>query len=426
MLAALTTTALAGALLASNAGRAAPSPAKDQGPVAVPPGKVPVASPADPVGPVRVPVGPVRPVTIPPITHLPGVDCKKLHDNWGQVQPQKLVVQVPDAMGNCPIAGCGLNGSWLGSGVRFRTLHVTAGALNPQNLRVRDFTQDGRVLRLEVVGQQLKGIKRDASDVIEGRALIGAKLALEHVDAAGRVDMTYTLKIADVKDEDFWTTCRAGADCRDAIPKVRLYTFTVSASDGCEVQLCRPGLSDKYQGGVNGTAVIFRGDYYEEGTHAVRTSPVNDYDQDVFNIACVGTAISKLHLLRHTTAADPTRPTAPGQRQALLRLLDADYCGTGGSFTDDGVPMWLGFDSPRWEPSGESRYPMGPGGVVEAQWNERGASCLNAPRLTSTDRARIDEACRLAGRAAPIACPAPDPAHPVMRGNSAISWNRPR
>ncbi|TMQ14769.1 MAG: hypothetical protein E6J91_14585 [Deltaproteobacteria bacterium] len=245
------------------------------------------------------------------------VDCKKLHYNWEQLASVGDPVPLQASMGNCPVAGCGLNGVWLGSGVQFRTLHTTAGALNPQRVRIREFKKGSDVLRLQVTGQELQGIMRDSSVILQGEELIGSQLWLEHVDPTGHVE-PYLLTIADsvvagvavrgARYEDFWATCTAGDRCAGAPPRARLYSFTVRAGDGCEVQLCRPGLDDSYHGNLDGTAVIFRGDYYDETSHRVFTTPQNTYDEDVFNIACIGTAISKLHMLRHTTAADPARP----------------------------------------------------------------------------------------------------------------------
>jgi len=425
----------------------------------------PGAGRAEPVAPATPKNTPVRPIPlrpplpappsaqpVPPLP-VPQVDCKARHFSW--VQPLKYSSLPPvgqsssaaalaDSMGNCPVAGCGLNGAWLGSGVQFRTLHTTAGAPNPQGLRIREFRKGLDVLRLQVSGQDLQGIKRDSSEVLDGEALIGAQLMLEQVDAVGRVVMGYQLTIADsvvagrtvrgVRDEEFWTTCIDPAHCTGAPKYARLYSFTVRASDGCEVRLCRPGLSDTYQGNLDGTAVIFRGDYYDERSHKVFATPQNTYDEDVFNIACVGTAISKLHMLRHTAASDPARPTlrdpappsTPEQRTTMLRLLTADYCGSGGTFTEDGLPIWLDFDSRRWKPSLDSRYTPGATATIDARWNADGASCLLVPRLRTTERSRVDAACARVGRPALPTCTAPlDTSRASLSGNYAISWTPP-
>ncbi|TMQ03819.1 MAG: hypothetical protein E6J90_52765 [Deltaproteobacteria bacterium] len=353
-----------------------------------------------PSGPVQPDRGPILPAQ---------VDCKKLHYNWEQLASVGDPVPLQASMGNCPVAGCGLNGVWLGSGVQFRTLHTTAGALNPQRVRIREFKKGSDVLRLQVTGQELQGIMRDSSVILQGEELIGSQLWLEHVDPTGHVE-PYLLR---------------------APPRARLYSFTVRAGDGCEVQLCRPGLDDSYHGNLDGTAVIFRGDYYDETSHRVFTTPQNTYDEDVFNIACIGTAISKLHMLRHTTAADPARPrpapthlTFAEERQTLLRLLTADYCGTGGSFTEEGLPIWLDFNHERWQPTSGSRYVPGPMPTIEARWAPNGASCLLVPRLPTTDRSRVDAVCRAARRSPPSpSCPLPwDPERAVTHGNYAISW----
>src|ERR1044071_5973082 len=125
------------------------------------------------------------------------VACHRPHDRGGVVEPgtggtpdtkvcaarhgvwprTALAAQDP----NCPIEYCGLNGSWLGSGVRFRTLHID-GAANPQGLRIKAFHTGGPSpvkLQLDVVGQELLG--RTPSGLYQGQALEGAKLILERV-----------------------------------------------------------------------------------------------------------------------------------------------------------------------------------------------------------------------------------------------------
>jgi ADYC domain len=63
-----------------------------------------------------------------------------------------------------------------------------------------------------------------------------------------------------------------------------------------------------------------------------------------------------MHLMRHTNAGALTAdghiayPTTTAQRQAMLKMLTADYCGTGRSFTVDGQALKYG-DSGVWYPA---------------------------------------------------------------------------
>ena len=100
---------------------------------------------------------------------------------------------------------------------------------------------------------------------------------------------------------------------------------------------------------IKGMAVIFRGDRYDEKAKTVNETGGTD---TWFNIACAGTTVAKMHLLRHTWAGnrDGRRPTSENQRQAVLKMLVADYCGNGKPFTVDGHPLVYAYNK-AWEPS---------------------------------------------------------------------------
>lgn len=92
------------------------------------------------------------------------------------------------------------------------------------------------------------------------------------------------------------------------------------------------------------------------------------------NIACVGDGPSKMLLYRHRpeTAANDPHWSSPDQRQALLRMWAADYCGTGTTFTRQGEPLtWR--DRFDW-------MTEAPWTSVEAVWTPDGAACLSSPR----------------------------------------------
>jgi hypothetical protein len=335
--------------------------------------------------------------------------CTKNHGAWAT-----SFVHDP----SCPIDYCGLNGSWLGSGVRFRTLHINGGA-NPQGLRIKAFHSGSTPpvkLNLDVVGQELLG--RTPSGPYQGAQLNGAQIILTQpaadpgrLSGVGIPDTTYTLTITDVRTADFWSECKADEDCTAAPDQVNFYKFNAVSSDGCEIELCKPGLADGYDGGLSGTAVIFRGDYYDDDGYTVRATPPSPADSDVFNIACLGSAISKLHLLRLTTAGGHvTNQNTVKLRQAMLKLLTADYCGAGVPFTQDGIPVDLGFKSLRWRPSVASQYRLHGPDAVDALWTDTGASCLGVPRMAKHGwaepelRAAIASTCSAHSKPSPPAC----------------------
>ncbi|MFY0538849.1 ADYC domain-containing protein [Nannocystis pusilla] len=66
------------------------------------------------------------------------------------------------------------------------------------------------------------------------------------------------------------------------------------------------------------------------------------------------------------------------QRQATIRMITADYCGDGYSFTEDGTHL-------DWENLAETVSPDAPPSWsdIEALWDEDGAVCLSNPRLAT-------------------------------------------
>jgi hypothetical protein len=77
-------------------------------------------------------------------------------------------------------------------------------------------------------------------------------------------------------------------------------------------------------------------------------------------------------------AEDGVHHTTPTEREAGLRSIRADYCGTGKPFTKDGTMI-------DWEATAGWLWVDGPGEDTEAIWTDAGAMCLTNPRLMSLD-----------------------------------------
>jgi hypothetical protein len=72
------------------------------------------------------------------------------------------------------------------------------------------------------------------------------------------------------------------------------------------------------------------------------------------------------------------RQASPAERQATLRMVTADYCGTGHSFTVNGTPV-------AWRDAAGLVEPIGKENVIEALWDADGAICLTKPRHADLD-----------------------------------------
>lgn len=321
----------------------------------------------------------------------------------------------------CPPHECGVNGAWLGRGVPFRELRLDGVAVtdNPapdreiaSRLRIKRFLSKGDdELEIGFVDGKLDElVGKGPTGTLQGKLLEGSRIILT-IDSDNEIWRPhYTLKIEEVQYKPASTCGATVGPCRQ-IPLYRFTAVREHDGGGCRVELCEPGLSDEHDV-LKGYAVIFTGDRYRDKGYVVRSKDSStgwtDGDSKVFNIACHGTAVYKLHFLGHTSASNSSSPepeldpTAVGpalsavpsttvpQRQTMLRMLAGDYCGHGRPFTRDGHPLSYGFaGSPRWNRS----FGLDSAVSIDARWNENGATCLGTPRLGKDLRERIRLEC---------------------------------
>ncbi len=101
-------------------------------------------------------------------------------------------------------------------------------------------------------------------------------------------------------------------------------------------------------------------------------------DTTWFNLGCAGSALAKLALTGHTEAARDagTFVTTLSERQTMLKLLTADYCGTGTPFTVAGQPLnWV-------DDHATMKLLQQPAQLArEARWTDQGPACLDKPRV---------------------------------------------
>ena len=298
----------------------------------------------------------------------------------------------PEEPPRCPEWGCGTNAASLYGNV-FHELDASGKMRNGVHVELRGF-RDGHDadLQLEVDGDRLLG-RTTTGGVLEGPELVGATLQLIQFDDddGGNLVARYVLRIVSVAETDFWI------DPGERFPVYQLM-YRAEEDQGHWLPLCRA--TDEVSG-LREVALIFRGDRYDATTKTVTEMGPDD---TWFNVACVGSATAKMHLLRHTAASsDETHKTSIDQRQAMLKMLTADYCGTGEAFTKDGYPLLVAFDQD-WQLVGRRATPNAEPVAIEAIWTANGAVCLNSPRVH--ERSYIDLECQQASRAPLADCPA--------------------
>jgi len=126
------------------------------------------------------------------------------------------------------------------------------------------------------------------------------------------------------------------------------------------------------------SVTVLGGETYDDATKTVQPGRTG-----WFTLACAGSAAAKMKLMGYspqTKFVGSTKPSTVAQRQATLKMITADYCNNGVSYTENGTPVvWSNkagtVDSSDWHVPGE----------VEAVWTDKGALCLDATRLADAE-----------------------------------------
>ena len=140
--------------------------------------------------------------------------------------------------------------------------------------------------------------------------------------------------------------------------------------------VCKGTLLDPLEAAV----VVLAGERYD-----LESKTVISDQQGWITLACAGSAAAKMALLGygpHAEFDDGSAPASVEQRQATLKMITADYCGGGNSYTTDGMPLVWENQSGAVTP--DATLPLGP---LEAIWTANGAACLNTPR--AVDRSEV-------------------------------------
>lgn len=191
---------------------------------------------------------------------------------------------------------------------------------------------------------------------VRGHDLVGWTLIVDASNATG--SDTYEVEVYAFEEVAGWN------DSEDPVPTYGLSVYDVNTDT--MVNVC-PGYD------LDATSIVF----LDRELYDLSTFGVDDGVDNVASLACRGHALAKMKLLQY----DPNSPsfsTTPSERLATLRMLTADYCGDGTSQTWVGTPLdWTDqLGHVLFDPSS-----MSP--VIEAEWSEDGALCLNTPRVGS-------------------------------------------
>jgi ADYC domain len=269
--------------------------------------------------------------------------------------------QISQAFQECPETVCGANSPNIESH-GFHDLHV-AGKTNAQGIRLVGARLGRRAYDLSVVNSELFASNRGI--VLSGQALVGLKIDLLVDNVPYQLDL---MKIGRL-------SYPVPAGTSDV---VSTYVFEYVDRFGERKNLCaapskQPAdvVYEETFGQRPTEAILFEGDRIYTDSMTVDTA----IDTDWFNIGCAGHTLAKLHLTRNTWAAHASAfGHSRSDQQATLKMLAADYCGTGHPFTVAG--QRLGWHDPQ-----KVMEYFSPPFSLEARWTESGAACLNEPRM---------------------------------------------
>jgi hypothetical protein len=257
--------------------------------------------------------------------------------------------------------------------------------------RAQIWDANGRPWDLYVQGNRFVGVSHDGSSQLTGSSLLHAHLRVRQ-RFAQFTRLTFLIYIDTVRRIEF------PVGIREKIEVYQLGWFE-PGSGARGTTVCNgpyPTNTDPNQDPMLGMlpheTLIFAGDRIDPET--MTTSKQADYAW--LNFGCAGHTLAKLHLTRNTITSQPTPDWA--RRQAMLKLLVADYCGNGQPMTIPKTPL-------RWKTELVPYFPTPK--EIEARWTENGASCLSNPRLGNYDEYFDDVESSIRLACAPAAPPPP-------------------
>jgi hypothetical protein len=280
----------------------------------------------------------------------------------------------------CPYWGCGANSATVGDGLIFDELDSSGVSPNRGGLYlVGAKLASGTPVKVRVYRHWLYAVDGTGEQYWDSQ-LDNMIITLKH-PTYGVYEVLVVATHTQPGTLKFWV-----GDA-DVVPNYELRTRKLGESKfvqfACRSELTGdPGWNSEVH-----RAIVFQWDRYDAESKKVRETATDD---PWFNLACAGTAPAKMHLMRHTRAgaanaygAEPYL-TPVAQRQALLKMFTADYCGNGHTFTVDGTPLSYQ-DRNHW------KSVLGAVDTEESLWKDGGATCLSTPRYVS--RALVESVC---------------------------------
>jgi hypothetical protein len=261
--------------------------------------------------------------------------------------------------GECPPWECGYNSAEV-NGRAIRELNLD-GLANSDGMRIIGFIAPAGLLgsyKLDVQNDELVAVGK--YNTLRGHQLLGATILVKPV---GLLKPAVPITIGGYSEQKSWAAGGAPA------PSYALLYPDADALLG-QRNVCVGDLKDTFAT----SAVVLGGETYNLDTKTV----VPNKDRWL-TLACAGSAAAKLRLMNYGPQSDfdgAGNSASVAQRQATLKMLTADYCGDGTSYTANGTRL-------AWENADGTVATSTPLGALEAVWTSKGALCLEATRLAN-------------------------------------------
>lgn len=256
---------------------------------------------------------------------------------------------------DCEDWGCGQNSPI--ADVVFHDLHKY-GLANRQGFRIVGFKKGATTYQIDVTAGRLYGLHATLPR-LEGATLVGAIITV------ARGTKLYDIRVTRVTSAPYFV-----AGLIATMPAYQ-FDWAVAGSTQYKTLCSNPTYGPDTLGMDPVTAVLFEGEMIDSRAKTV----ANVLDPNWFNIGCAGTALAKLALMGRVDASRGLLPpSTQADKQALLKSIVADVCGTGDVFTVPHEPLtWK--DDRGWLVHGTGAR------TLEGRWTSAGASCYSKARL---------------------------------------------
>lgn len=263
-------------------------------------------------------------------------------------------VRIGEKGSSCPIWQCGFNAAEVfGGSIHELQLDGAANSAGMQLLQVipAPAAAAGGFVDFAVAGDAFV-LRNGKGKALKGAGLVGTELLLGHDGVPFA-----SVRIASHSKVPRWAEGSPDADAYGLVYVI----------DGVERNVCTGSELDNPR---VSTALILGDETYDLEAKRVRPGATR-----WFSIACAGSAAAKMSLLGY---GPQSSKTSAQQRQATLKMITADYCGGGHSYTKDGTAvLWENID-------GTVELTAEPD-LIESVWTSSGARCLDATRIAGTN-----------------------------------------